>query len=1646
MTSIKNDEQQPAFLPDPMTSALPRLQEDAAGPDISSSGNGSNAALSWSQLRLWLLDRFVPESRVAYHLPASFRLTGTLDRTSLRRALDQVVARHEILRTVFTECDGEPRRQVVAAHVHFSLEERDLSNLEKDVREQVVRDARAAEAGAPFDLQRGPLIRGQLLRLAEDEHVLFITQHHIVSDAWSTTILMREVTTLYAAFTQGLPSPLVAVPAGCGDDPRDQQALTTPTEEDASLTFWREYLQHSPEFTTFPTDRPRPPSQSYRGDSADVTVPPALARDLRALAQRHGTSLYTVLLAAWAILLSRMSGQDDIVVGTPVANRQNLAYIDAVGFFVNTVAIRARFDADATVSQLVDQLKTDTMQVFGRQEVPLERVVEAVQPKRDLSRHVLFQTMLALDNTPAIESVSLPGLRLDVEPIPVLSTQFDVKLSLVDTGANLFGRIEYATDLFDASTVQRWIGHLLLICKAMVNDDQQRVGQIPLRTPLQRSTMHVLMKGKQVDYPRDLMIHQLFERQAAASPDGIALVFEQHELSYAQLNRRANQLAHYLISQGVGPDQRVALCAERGFEMVIALLAVLKAGAAYVPLDPAYPRERLDFMLADSAPVLLLTQQSLLGALDDVVVPVLVIDTASHLQTQPGHNPDPAVLGLHARHLAYVIYTSGSTGMPKGVMNQHDGVVNRLLWAQDQFALTADDRVLQKTPFGFDVSVWEFFLPLLAGARLVLARSGGHQDPLYLAKLIEDSAITTLHFVPSMLRSFVEQLAPGRCASIRHLLLSGEALPHPLVEEAARRLPRTQLHNLYGPTEAAIDVSYWNCTGMRTGPVPIGRPIANTGLYILDRFGQPVPIGAAGELHIGGVQVARGYLNRPELTAERFVTDPFSAEPDARMYKTGDLARWLADGNIEYLGRNDFQVKIRGFRIELGEIEARLAVCAGVREAVVLAREGAHGDKRLVAYLVAQDGVTLDAAALRVALGEVLPDYMIPSAFVALDSLPLTPNGKLDRGALPAPDQSALVTRAYAAPVGATDTALTEIWQDLLGVPRVGRHDHFFELGGHSLLAVQMAARVRQRLGVEIPLRELFAQPTLADYAGTMNKQTGVSQFAHVVTIRPTGETMPVFFVHAGGGEVAYVGDLEKWLDAAIPVYGLAATGLMPGQTPLTTVEDMASAYIKEMRLVQPKGPYRIAGWSAGGLIAYEIANQLIAADESVGFVGLLDASFNPNVKPEDIQRDFDPIKTLMQWVPENLATSSDIVAFQREGNVGGILAALQQAGLLASEIDEERVLRHLAVMHATRLAQLTYKAVAISVPITLFAAAETTAEFGAEQCHGWKEVAGENIHVVPVPGAHLTILEQPHIKALGQALSDALKNPPRDAEGHPEQQYQPRMTLNRGSGGVPPVFCVPGAGASITAFRDLVDTFDASLPVYGLQPRGMDGLLAPYLDVETAARAFVRSVREICPHGPYRLIGHSFGGWIVFEMALQLLRDGETISSLIILDSQAPSLHPEQKRRDTHVEIVRMLIDLYELNLGRSLGLSTEDLAPLDREQSISLLFSRLIAEKLLPPRTKKETLFAIFRVFEANVKARYVPGSVYEGPLHVASVRNDPEKEVPDQTGQSEPTWEAHAPRITSYEAQGNHLTMLSPPYVEKLGGWIMRALHHG
>jgi amino acid adenylation domain-containing protein len=1076
----------------------PRLEGLAAVVDQSGQATLSaiapadrNAALplSWAQQRLWFLDQLDHAAGAAYHIPAALRLRGALDRDALRATLDRIVARHEGLRTTFANCHDGPVQVIAPADCGFALAEHDLRALAQSEREQALARLSAAEANAPFDLAAGPLIRAQLMRLAEDEHILLVTQHHIISDAWSLGVLVEEVNVLYNAFSQGQLDPLPPLAIQYADYAVWQRQWLQGDTLEQQIAFWRTHLEGAPALLELPADHPRPAVPSYAGGSVPFAIPAELAAGLRSLAQRHGATLFMTLLSGWSILLARMSGQYDIVIGTPVANRQRTEVEALIGFFVNTLAVRVQLGEDPSVAQLLAQVKASTVAAYSYQDLPFEQVVEALRPPRSMSYSPIFQVMLSLNNVPSGGELSLPGLTLSPVRSSHQTAQFDLSLSLDDQGGAIHGHMVYASDLFEHSTIERLAGHFQQVLAAMVADEQQRVSALPLLTRPQRQQ---LLQGfnSATDYPQQPLIYQRFEAQAAAQPDAVALVFEDQQLTYGQLNRRANQLAHHLLALGLQPDDRVAICAERGLDMIVGLLGILKAGAAYVPLDPGYPADRLAYMLTDSAPVALLTQAALAAGLPALPLPVVLLDADRALIGQQSDgNPDPALLGLTSRHLAYVIYTSGSTGMPKGVLVEHANVARLFSATEDAFRFGAADVWTLFHSIAFDFSVWEVWGALAFGGRLVVVSTLCARSPGEFYSLLCSERVTILNQTPSAFRQLIaaQAVAPAPHA-LRTIIFGGEALePHTLAPWASRNDPeRTRLINMYGITEITVHATYRRITradiDANLGSM-IGAPLPDLRTYILDARLEPVPLGVTGELFIGGAGVARGYLNRPELTTERFLADPFSGVAGARMYRSGDLGRWLPDGSIDYQGRNDFQVKLRGFRIELGEIEARLAACAGVREALVLAREDVPGDKRLVAYLVAQDGVTLEAAALRTALAGVLADYMMPSAFVPLDRLPLTANGKLDRLALPAPSQSARVTRAYEAPVGPTETALAAIWQELLGVERVGRHDHFFDLGGHSLLATQLLLRIRQTYEIEVPLRELFNKPALWEMA-----------------------------------------------------------------------------------------------------------------------------------------------------------------------------------------------------------------------------------------------------------------------------------------------------------------------------------------------------------------------------------------------------------------------------------------------------------------------------------------------------------------------------------------------------------------------------------
>jgi amino acid adenylation domain-containing protein len=1021
--------------------------------------------LSFAQQRLWIIDQLEPGSPL-YNIPLALRVEGPLDSRLLARCLGEIVRRHEVLRTVFAVRDGAPE-QVIQPASPFVLPVVDLSGLpglsdpsdrsdRSDLKARQALALAAEEAARPFDLSRRPLLRGVLLRLGEGDHVAALTMHHIASDGWSLGLLMREVGTLYAAFAEGRPSPLPELPVQYADFAVWQHSWLHGELLDNEISYWRRQLAGLPPLLDLPTDRPRPAVQSYRGSTVPVRLTADLTWQAEALARSEGATLFMVLLAGFQTLLARLSGQPDLAVGTPVAGRNRIEIEGLIGFFVNTLVLRGDLTDEPTFSELLGRVRETALAAHTHQDVPFEKLVEELAPERSLAHTPLFQVMLVLQNAP-VERLDLRSLRWRPMGGAATTAKLDLTMSLGESHGELAGAVEYATHLFDATTIDRLISQYETLLTAALTAPELPVLELPILGAAERHQLLAEWNDTAGSFHTGVTLHELVAEQAARTPELAAASFEGEELTYRELVERAGALAGRLVRVGVVPEDRVGVRMDRSLDLIVALLATLKAGAAYVPLDPTWPEERLRQIAASA------------GA--RVVLPLApgppALTSGSFPASRRGEDS-----------LAYVIFTSGSTGVPKGVMIPHRGIVNRLLWMQEAYGLTSEDRVLQKTPFTFDVSVWEFFWPLLVGARLVLARPEGHKDPAYLVDLIAREKITTLHFVPSMLQAFLE--APGLPAltSVRRVMASGEALPPELVRRFFERLPHAALHNLYGPTEASVDVSFWPCVPEPPrSVVPIGRPISNLRLHVMDRGLRPVPIGVAGELLLGGVGLARGYLGRPELTAAAFVPDPCGGEPGGRLYRTGDLTRFLPDGQVEYLGRIDFQVKIRGFRIELGEIEAALTALDGVREAAVVVREDL-GEKRLVAYVVGE----VFAAVLRQALLERLPDSMVPAAFVKLAALPLTLNGKLDRKALPPPERQTSA-ETWQAPRTPVEEVLAGIWGELLGFERVGVDDHFFALGGHSLMATRVLSRLREVFGVQIPLRELFEAPRLADFA-----------------------------------------------------------------------------------------------------------------------------------------------------------------------------------------------------------------------------------------------------------------------------------------------------------------------------------------------------------------------------------------------------------------------------------------------------------------------------------------------------------------------------------------------------------------------------------
>jgi surfactin family lipopeptide synthetase A len=1305
---------------------------------------GTSLPLSFAQHYVWLHAQLAPHVPL-YNEVLILQRTGALNRGVLERSLNEIVRRHQALRTTFPVVDGVPI-QVIAENQAVELPLTELSGLADEKRRVEVPRITTEEARQPFDLMEGPLMRARLLRLSRENHVLVLTLHALVADEWSLNLLGRELGALYRAYSCGEPSPLSDLSVQYADYAHWQSSRYGGDALEREVSYWRERLAGIPPVLELPTDRPRPPVQAFRGARHCLLCSKNLSEALKELSEREGAPLPVMLLAALQTLLSRYTGQDDIVVGSIVPGRDGVGS-ELIGLFAHTMITRTDLAGDPSFRELLRRVRDVSRSDCEHQNVPFERLVSELQPQRDPSRNPLFQVLFSVRDSASLVQSGWEVANFEVD---TGASKVDLQLQLCDRPEGILARFIYNTDLFDAATIARMAGHFQTLLQGIVARPDQRLSGLPLLTPAERNRLLVEWNNTQADFPRDQCVHQLFEARAARTPNATAVVLENEQIDYCELNRRANQLAHHLLKLGVGPDVLVAICVERSLNMVVGLLGVLKAGGAYVPLDPAYPDERLSFMLEDAEVSVLLTQSRLVERLPQRGARVVCLDTDWHaVAKESGENPASKAT---PENLAYVIYTSGSTGKPKGVQIPHRAVVNFLTSMSQKPGMTSADRLLAVTTLSFDIAGLEIYLPLILGASVEIVSREVSSDGSQLLSKLASSGATVLQATPATWRMLLEAGWEGNHRL--KALCGGEAVSRKLADQLRQK--SGSLWNMYGPTETTI----WSTTAEvqpGAGAVPLGQPIANTQIFILDKVLQPVPVGVAGELHIGGEGLARGYLKRPELTAEKFISNPFSPEPDSRLYKTGDLVRYLLNGDIEFLGRIDHQTKIRGFRIELGEIEALLRQHRAISETVVVVREDSPGDQRLVAYFVPAQESAPTAAELRDFLREKLPEYMVPSAFVTLMAMPLTPNGKVNRRALPRPDRADLAPKERSgAPRDVLESQLAKIWESVLGVRPIGVKDNFFEVGGHSLLAVRMLQRVEQALGKKLPIATLFQAPTIEQLAALLRQNGWSPPWSSLVAIHAEGSKPPFFCVHGAGGNVLRFYDLARYLGSDQPVYGLQARGLSGNDLPRTRVEDMAADYIEEMRSVQPEGPYFLGGYSFGGIVAFEMAQQLAAHSGEQALVVLFDTFCTPHRPLPRNHLSARELTYLCQSASSTLRKLLQMPPGQRRAYLS------RKAKLLREGIQRRVQLMRLPsalkiVRRACERAAKDYTLRIYPGRVILFRSSRRPLMQFRDPHAGWSAYAGQGLEIHEIAGDHNSILLEPQVRVVAEQLKASL-------------------------------------------------------------------------------------------------------------------------------------------------------------------------------------------------------------------------------------------------------------------------------------------------
>ncbi|HYO62019.1 MAG TPA: amino acid adenylation domain-containing protein [Pyrinomonadaceae bacterium] len=1306
--------------------------------------------------------------QAVYHNVSSYDLRAPFDAEAFRAAADELVAAHPVLRTSFDMTTfGEPL-QLVHARVNLPVRVEDLRALPEPARRAALDEWMKSERRRRFDWTEAPLLRFHIHRLTDETFQFGLTEHHAILDGWSLASMLTELFQRYVARLGGRAGANVAPPAPLFREfvALERRAL----ESEEARRFWSAKLADLPD-ASLPAHGPAD-GGGPRRRVRQVTLSEDLTRGLRRAAEAAGVPLKSALLAAHARVLMSLHGGEDVLTGLVSNGRpEDVDGERALGLFLNTLPLRVR-PRGGSWRELAREVFEAEQEMLPFRRFPLAEL------QRACGGRVLFETLFnfthfhVYEGLPKLEGVEVLARGGTAETNFSLETSFSLDPGSASIGLTLVSNSAALPD----EQLTHVADYYLKALTEMAADPEARHDAACLLTDEERHLRLSTWNNTARGYERGVCLHELFERQAARTPDAVAVAFEGERLTYDALNRRANQLARRLRAHGVGPESRVGVLMERSTEMVVALLGVLKSGAAYVPLDAQYPRERLSFMLRDAGACALLTQSSLLGLVPDGGVPVLALDAEGAQLAQMNDENLPGV--ADERHVAYVIYTSGSTGRPKGVAVTHASIVNHMLWMQEQFPLEPTDAVLQKTPFSFDASVWEFYAPLLAGARLVMARPGGHQDGAYLVRAVAEQGITVLQVVPTLLRMLVETDGLERCDGLRRLFCGGEALETALVARLRERLPRVEVVNLYGPTEATIDSAFWRCGQAASAEgrtEPIGRPVANTRAYVVDGRMRLLPSGVAGELLLGGTALARGYLNRAGATAERFVPDPFSGEPGARLYRTGDLARHGAGGVLEYLGRIDQQVKVRGFRVELGEIEAALAEHERVRECAAVVRGDEGG--RLVAYVVAQgaagesDGLVPE---LRRFLKERLPDHMIPSAFVTLDALPLTANGKVDRRALPEPDGARTgASREFVAPRDALELRLKEIWEDVLGVRPVGVTDDFFELGGHSLLAVRLLSRVQQlapdgagqaqtpREGLSLSV--LFRHPTVEGLAAALRQASRVaprvisSPSSCLIKLGEGDSDEPFFFVHPAGGNVFCYTELARHVGRERTFYGVEARGIESDEPRPASVEELAEDYARALVEAQPAGTFHVGGWSFGGLVAFELARLLRERGRDVAPPVLLDTRFPspPAFPPDDEEAELTAGFALDLGLPLDALAGAwrESRGLAPDEQLRLLWEHARGARLLPPDIELPRLRRLLEVFKGNVRASWRYRPRDYGARVKLFRARERAPGDSADDAARWETVTSGGLELYDAPGGHYTMLREPHVRALAERL-----------------------------------------------------------------------------------------------------------------------------------------------------------------------------------------------------------------------------------------------------------------------------------------------------